>query len=212
MQCLIASVSIFVCLYLGLCLLSLYIKTHVRKRKGNQRKGKPEDSPNGHLLCSFSQAEEGQYGNCFQLHSLQIFPDRISASLTLPGRVSVGPRPFSKHQSADAKQGNYNSGPNCRTHCLAEMRLQWVRLFITRLLCTQWTLICCREVKDRDKELQSYRDGKQDRSNDTQQVIRTLITLISSVKGGLGLNISREASSFLLSCAVSSNSEEKSST
>lgn len=117
--CLPASPFYFLFLiYLCLCLV-LCTKTHVRKRKG-----KPEGSPNGHLLCSFSQAEEGQYGNCFQLQSLQIFPDSISASLTLPERFCMGPRPFSMHQSVDAKQSNYNSCPNCRTHCLSKPRLQ----------------------------------------------------------------------------------------
>lgn len=147
----------------------VFVVVVVYKNTCQEEKGKTEDSPNGYLLCSFSQAEEGQYGNCFQLQSLQIFPDNISASLTLPERVCMGPRPFSKHQSVDAKQSNYNSCPNCRTHCLRKPRLQWVRLRITRLLCTCGALICrSRGAKDRDKELQSYRDGKQDRSNDTQ--------------------------------------------
>lgn len=52
----------------------------VYKNTCQEKKGKTRRSPNGHLLCSFSQAEEGQYGNCFQLQSLQIFPDSISAS------------------------------------------------------------------------------------------------------------------------------------
>ncbi len=72
--------------FIWVCSPLLRIKPHVRKRKGKWEK----DSPNGHLPCSFSQAEEGQYGNCFQLQSPQIFPDSISGSLTLPERVLWG--------------------------------------------------------------------------------------------------------------------------
>lgn len=100
-------------MYLPLCLcllLVLCIKAHVRKRKG-----KAQDGPHGCLLCSFSQAEEGQYGNCFQLQSLQIFPDSVSASST--ARMGLyGAQISSRAQSVDAKQSNYNSWPNCRTH------------------------------------------------------------------------------------------------
>lgn len=75
-------------------------------------------------FAAFGQAEEGQYVNRFQLQSLQIFPDSISASLILPGRVCIGPRPFSKHQSADAKQSNFNSCPYHKTHCFSKMKLE----------------------------------------------------------------------------------------
>lgn len=147
-----ASISIYVFFILIYLCLLLCTKTHVRKREG-----KPEGGPNGHLLCSFSQAEEGQYGNCFQLQSLQILPDSISASLTLPERFCMGPRPFSMHQSVDAKQSNYNSCPNCRTHCLSKPRLQQ-------------GLLLSAVAEELKIGIKSYRatDGKQDRSNDTQ--------------------------------------------
>lgn len=155
-------VGVFLCFFftvISLCLLVLCIKTHVRKRKG-----KPHGSPNGHLLCSsVGQAEEGQYGNCFQLQSLQIFPDSISASVTLPERICMGPRPFGKHQAVDAKQSNHYYGLNCRTHCLS-MKLQWDRVRITR----GYYVVLSAVAEELKIGIKGYRDGKQDRSNDTQ--------------------------------------------
>lgn len=87
-------------------ILCLCEKKIVRKRKG-----KAKDKVSGQLFCIFSQAEEGQVWELYKASSLLIFPDSISASLTLPWRVCRGPKAFSKHQSVDAKQTNYYPRP-----------------------------------------------------------------------------------------------------
>lgn len=95
------------------------------KKIVRKRKGKAKDKVSGQLFCIFSQAEEGQVWELYKASSLLIFPDSISASLTLPWRVCRGPKAFSKHQSVDAKQTNYYPPPppNCRRYCLLSLTL-----------------------------------------------------------------------------------------
>lgn len=83
----------------------------VKKKLSGREKGKAKDKVSGQLFCIFSQAEEGQVWELYKASSLLIFPDSISASLTLPWRVCRGPKAFSKHQSVDAKQTNYYPPP-----------------------------------------------------------------------------------------------------
>lgn len=124
------------------------------KKIVRKRKGKAKDKVSGQLFCIFSQAEEGQVWELYKASSLLIFPDSISASLTLPWRVCRGPKAFSKHQSVDAKQTNYYPPPSKLQKILPAQ--PYAEFDSASPLCTCWTLICCsRKAKDRDKELQN---------------------------------------------------------
>lgn len=124
-----------ICQYFHLCfylMMILCLCVFVWKKIVRKRKGKAKDKVSGQLFCIFSQAEEGQVWELYKARSLLIFPDSISASLTLPWRVCRGPKAFSKHQSVDAKQTNYYP-PLQIAEDIACSALRWVWLCITTM-------------------------------------------------------------------------------